>query len=349
MLKTDNVNVKGIEALLTPNSLKEEYPAGADVLERVNRYRNDIYNIINHHDPRFMVITGPCSIHDEHMAYEYAQRLAKLREEVGDKVMIVMRVYFEKPRTTVGWKGLINDPDLNGTLNIAKGLAKAREILISIAEIDLPIATEFLDTISPQYYSDLVSWVAIGARTTESQTHREMASGVSAPVGYKNGTRGNLDVAFNAMESARHPHSFIGIDGDGRVGTVHTLGNQGGHLVLRGGSDGPNYDAKSITKAEAGLQKAGAHDAIIVDCSHANSYKDHTRQGEVLRDVLAQKQAGNSSIIGLMLESNLAEGNQKVGDDIKALKYGVSITDACIDWDHTEALIRELAAGLPEL
>ena len=349
MLKIDNVNVKSIEPLMSPNSLKSEYPISSDVVEQINRSRNDVYNIINHHDSRFLVITGPCSIHDEKMAYEYAQKLIKLRAEVGNKIMLLMRVYFEKPRTTVGWKGLINDPDLNGTLNIAKGLAKARTILTSIAEMGLPIATEFLDPISPQYYSDLISWVAIGARTTESQTHREMASGVSAPVGYKNGTRGNLDVAFNAMESARHSHSFIGIDGEGRVGTVHTLGNKGGHLVLRGGSDGANYDAKSINIAEEGLRNAGANEAIIVDCSHANSSKDHNRQGVVLKDILSQKQAGNKSIVGLMLESNLAAGNQKVPEDVKLLKYGVSITDACIDWDTTETLIRDLAKGLPNV
>jgi len=348
-VKTDNINVVDLTPLITPNVLKSKLPLSEKIMKDVTKYRNSIYNIINQHDNRFIVITGPCSIHDPKSAFEYAKKLVALQTKLSDKVMIVMRVYFEKPRTTVGWKGLINDPDLNGTMNIEKGLTAAREILIKIADMGLPIATEFLDPISPQYYSDLVSWVAIGARTTESQTHREMASAVSAPVGYKNGTSGNLDVALNAMESAHHPHKFIGIDGDGRASVVETLGNKGGHLVLRGGSNGPNYEADSIELAEKQLIKSNANNAIIIDCSHANSNKDHNRQSDVLRNILEQKAAGNASIIGLMLESHLFEGKQSIPDDLHTLKYGVSITDACINWETTEKIISELDENLPDL
>jgi 3-deoxy-7-phosphoheptulonate synthase len=348
-VKTDNINVVDIKPLITPNILKAKLPLSEKIMKEVNHNRNSIYSIINKHDNRFIVITGPCSIHDPKSAYAYAEKLLELKSKLSDKIMLVMRVYFEKPRTTVGWKGLINDPDLNGNLNIEKGLTAAREILIKIAGMGLPIATEFLDPISPQYYSDLVSWVAIGARTTESQTHREMASGVSAPIGYKNGTSGNLDVALNAMESAHHSHKFIGIDGDGRASVVETSGNKGGHLVLRGGTNGPNYDTSSIEIAEKELLKSNANSAIIVDCSHANSNKDHNRQCDVLRNILEQKKSGNVSIIGSMLESHLVEGKQSIPDDLQTLKYGVSITDACIDWETTVKIITELDEGLPDL
>lgn len=346
-MKTDNINVVGLEPLVSPDVLKERYPVSERVLREINGYRKSIYNIVKQHEDRFMVITGPCSIHDPDAAFEYAGKLLELQKSLGDRVLLVMRVYFEKPRTTIGWKGLINDPDLNGSQNIQKGLTLAREILLQIAEMGLPIATEFLDPISPQYYSDLVSWVAIGARTTESQTHREMASGVSAPVGYKNGTSGNIDVALNAMESACHPHKFIGIDGEGRACLVETSGNGGGHLVLRGGNLGPNFDADSVAKAEEELIKAGANQAIVIDCSHANSYKDHTRQPEVAMDVLSQKKSGNQSIVGIMLESHLNDGKQAIPKDLKTLKYGVSVTDACINWDTTRKLIQNIDSQLP--
>lgn len=308
--------------------------------------RLTIQNILSHEDPRLLVVVGPCSIHDPAGAMEYARRLAELREEVKDSMYIVMRVYFEKPRTTVGWKGLINDPHLDGSYDIESGLKIARKLLLDVNELGVPAATEFLDPYVPQYIADLVSWAAIGARTTESQTHREMASGLSMPVGYKNATDGSLQVALDAMQAARQPHSFLGVDQEGYTAVVRTRGNRCGHVVLRGGRNGSNYDPESIAEAVAKLEKAGLPPALMVDCSHANSEKQHWRQDGVAREVVAQRTDGNDAIIGLMIESNLFEGNQPLKGTLANLQYGVSITDACIAWDTTEKLLRDSAGEL---
>lgn len=344
---TDNINVLSMGVLRTPTELKAVLPLNDRLRASVIRDRGIVNDIILKKDSRFMIIVGPCSIHDEKLAYEYAEKLKLLSDEVKSKIYIVMRVYFEKPRTTVGWKGLISDPFLNGTSDINLGIEKARRILLKIVDMGLPTATEFLDPITPQYISDLLSWIAIGARTTESQTHRELASGVSAAVGFKNGTSGSLDVALNAMESAANEHSFLGIDQSGMTRIVHTRGNKLGHLVLRGGDSGPNYDEISVAHAEDALHKRKMNVAMIVDCSHANSNKDHHRQPEVLRNVAEQKKRGNHSIVGAMLESNINEGNQALPKDLSQLKYGVSITDKCIDWATTENIIREIYKLLP--
>jgi len=297
------------------------------------------------------VVVGPCSIHDFKGALEYATRLAALREELEQQFCIVMRVYFEKPRTTIGWKGLINDPHLNGTHDIEQGLKLARKLLLEITGMGLPAATEFLDPIIPQYLADLVSWAAVGARTTESQTHREMASGLSMPVGFKNGTDGSLQIAVDAMCSAMTPHSFLGIDQDGVTSIIRTTGNPVGHVVLRGGRLRPNYDAESIRESEAKLQQAGLPAALMVDCSHANSGKQHARQEDVWRSVIQQRLAGTRSLIGVMLESFLSEGSQPIPKNPAELQYGVSITDSCLGWEVTERMLREgaetLANGMP--
>jgi 3-deoxy-7-phosphoheptulonate synthase len=293
-----------------------------------------------------LVIVGPCSIHDERAALEYATRLQGLCGELGERLYVIMRVYFEKPRTAVGWKGLINDPHLDGSFDIEGGIRKAREILLRITELGLPAATEMLDPIIPQYIADLVSWAAIGARTTESQTHRQMASGLSMPVGYKNGTDGSLQGALDAMSAARHAHSFLGIDDDGLTAIIDTRGNPWGHLILRGGRSGPNYDPAIIADAVAALRRAGLPAGLAVDCSHANSGRKFENQGKVWRSVLAQRAAGNRDLIGVMLESNLHEGSQALGDDPAQLRYGVSVTDECIGWEETESLLREGAALL---
>ena len=332
--------------LPTPAEFETELPIPADVLETVVRGRREIEEILSGRDDRMLFVAGPCSIHDERSAMEYAQRLASLAREIEDRVLVVMRVYFEKPRTTVGWKGLIYDPDLDGSFNIDAGLRRARQLLIDIGALGLPTGTEFLDPIAPQYLADLISWVAVGARTTESQTHRQMASGLSMPVGFKNSTDGNIEVAVNALLSAREPHAFLGIDREGRTCTVQTSGNPYGHIVLRGGSDGTNFDAESVCETHEQLEAAGLTPTVLVDCSHANSGKDHRRQSIAFRDVIAQRAAGNRGVIGLMLESHLNEGNQSLGDDPSALRYGVSITDACIGWDETVELLREAAVAL---
>jgi len=293
-----------------------------------------------------MVVVGPCSIHDPKAALEYAERLAQLNGELKDQLLLVMRVYFEKPRTTIGWKGLINDPDLNGTHQISKGLGIARSLMLSITEMALPVATEMLDPFTPQYFADMISWGAIGARTTESQTHREMSSGLSFPVGFKNGTDGNLQIAIDAMGAACHPHSFLGINREGRISIVRTTGNQDVHIVLRGGNDKPNYSAKDIAQTVEKLDKAGIQTSMMVDCSHANSFKDHTRQEEVLQDVMTQVADGNASIGSLMIESFLHEGNQKMAAKREDLQYGVSITDKCVDWATTERMLRHAHAVL---
>ncbi|UCE32825.1 MAG: 3-deoxy-7-phosphoheptulonate synthase [Burkholderiales bacterium] len=343
-----NTHVESTEPLPTPAELKRAHPASKPALETVGAARRTIEAILDGTDPRLFVVCGPCSVHDPASALEYAERLRALAGEVADTLYLVMRVYFEKPRTTVGWKGLVNDPDMDDSFRLDKGLAIARELLIQINEMGLGCGTEALDPITPQYLGELIAWSAIGARTTESQTHREMASGLSTPVGFKNGTDGNLEVAINAMTSASHPHAFLGIDARGRVALIRTQGNPYGHLILRGGST-PNYDSVAVAQAQAALTKAGIEPRIVIDCSHGNSGKNHALQPLVLKDVMQQVAAGNRAIRGVMLESHLHAGNQKLRGDPKALRYGVSITDACIGWDTTQHALREAAESLHEL
>lgn len=340
MIRTTNLNIRSLTPIIAPADLKQVFPLSEEMAEFVLNCRQTIRDILNQKDHRIMVVVGPCSIHDTKAALEYGERLAALNEELKDQLFLVMRVYFEKPRTTIGWKGLINDPDLNGTHKISKGLGVARGLLSAITEMGLPIATEMLDPITIQYLSDMISWGAIGARTSESQPHREMASGLSFPVGFKNGTDGSLQIAIDAMGAACHSHSFLGLSRDGRPSIVETTGNPDTHIVLRGGGGKPNYAPEDIAQAETLLQKAGLPQAIMVDCSHANSFKDHERQEEVLISAIEQVVAGNRSIGSLMVESNLQAGNQSLNADIKQLKYGVSITDKCVDWANTERMLR---------
>lgn len=333
--QVNNLNVLAQDVLTTPETLKQDVPL-TDAAERtVIEGRHTIQRILDGNDPRLLMVVGPCSIHDVDAALDYAKRLRKLADQVSDSLYIVMRVYFEKPRTTVGWKGLINDPHINDSFEIDEGLHIARKLLVDLAEIGLPLATEALDPISPQYLQDCISWSAIGARTTESQTHREMASGLSSPVGFKNGTDGSLDVAINALQSVASPHNFLGINQSGQVAIIRTRGNDYGHVVLRGGNGKPNYDSVSVTLAEKELKKANLSANIMIDCSHANSNKDAALQPLVLENVTNQILEGNTSIIGLMVESNIGWGNQKLPADLNELQYGVSITDACIDWETT--------------
>ena len=343
--RLENLNIELHQVLVTPEELKARLPATETVRESVHAAREAVRDILDRRDHRLLVVVGPCSIHDVTAAREYAGRLRALADIVGDSLMLVMRAYFEKPRTTVGWKGLINDPYLDDTFRIDEGLTLARRLLLDIAETGLPLSTEALDPITPQYLQDLIAWSAIGARTTESQTHREMASGLSCAVGFKNGTDGSLDVAINALQSVASPHRFLGINPAGQVSVLHTRGNRYGHLVLRGGTAGPNFDASAIAACERTLARLPGRANIMVDCSHANSGKDHRRQPEVARAVRDQILAGNESIMGLMIESHLQEGNQPLGDPA-TLRYGVSITDACIDWEATENLLEELAETL---
>ncbi len=338
MKPTDDLRVKGYLKLMGPKVLKQELPISQAANETILSGRDGITRILRKEDKRLLVIVGPCSIHDEKAAFEYAERLKNLRKQVNETLLVVMRVYFEKPRTTVGWKGLINDPTLDGTCDMLEGLRKARRILLRINEIGVPAATEMLEPITPQYVADLVTWSGIGARTTESQTHREMASGLSTPVGFKNGTDGNLSSAINAMVAARTPQSFLGIDQDGRTCVVKTAGNPWGHIVLRGGKR-PNYGAISIEEARLKLIEKNLPEAIMVDCSHGNSMKKFQGQAIVWKSVIDQYIAGNEALIGLMLESNLYEGNQKFSGDLTSLKYGISITDECISWETTEQLL----------
>ena len=340
----ENLNIVSQETLLSPTQLHDDIPASAQAIQTVSLARKAMADILSGRDPRLLVVVGPCSIHDAAAAMDYAQRLKALSDELKDQLFIVMRVYFEKPRTTVGWKGLINDPRMDDTFRIEEGLRLARHLLVDINELGLSCGTEALDPITPQYLGDLIAWSAIGARTTESQTHRELASGLSSPVGFKNGTDGNLEVALNAMLSAAQPHAFLGINGNGQVAITQTRGNAFGHLILRGGAV-PNYDSVAVAQAEAALTAAKLPVNIVVDCSHANSRKNHALQTLVLKDVVHQIADGNRSIKGMMLESNLFEGNQKLGKP-QDLRYGVSITDACIDWDTTAACLREAAARL---
>ena len=343
----EDVRVQGYIPLIAPEQLKQEIPAGVASIETVANGRKTIENIISRQDRRLLVIVGPCSIHDEKAAIEYAERLNGLRKELSDRLFMVMRVYFEKPRTTVGWKGLINDPKLDGSCDMIDGLRKARKLLLRIVEMGLPTAGEMLEPITPQYLADLVCWGAIGARTTESQTHREMASGLSMPIGFKNGTDGNLSSAVNAMVAARAPQTFLGIDHEGKTCVVKTGGNPWGHVVLRGGKM-PNYDPISIEQARLKLIEKGLPEAIIVDCSHANSMKKHQGQAIVWKNVIHQYMDGSEALIGMMLESNLHQGNQKFNGNIQELRHGVSITDECISWETTEELLRYAHAALGE-
>ena len=342
-MQTENTHVAVMDPFPTPRTVKAEQPITPNVARGVADARASVRSILARSDPRLLVVVGPCSIHDADVALDYARRLREVARQTEDTLLIVMRAYFEKPRTTVGWKGLINDPDLNDTFRVARGIRLARQVLLDIAKTGLPIATEALDPITPQYLQDLITWSAIGARTTESQTHRELASGLSSAVGFKNGTDGSLTVAVNAIKSAASPHRFLGIDNDGRVAVVHTRGNDMGHVVLRGGEDGPNYEPDAIGRCEAALLRAGLQPNIMVDCSHANSSKQHERQVAVAEAVTSQIVAGNRSVIGIMLESNIGAGNQKLSDE---LTYGVSITDACIDWETTEMALLDLAQRL---
>jgi len=341
-----NVNVASSDLLATPEEVKRRLPLTQRAADTVFRSREVIRAILERRDPRLFVVVGPCSIHDVVAAREYAERLKRLSDEVGSTLVLIMRVYFEKPRTTVGWKGLINDPDLDDSFHIEKGILLARELLLYVAELGLPAGTEALDPIMPQYLSELITWTAIGARTTESQTHREMASGLSTPVGFKNGTDGSLATSINALESVRHPHHFLGITQQGQSAVFRTRGNQHAHVVLRGGGGRVNYDAVSIALAERQLSQANLPANIVVDCSHGNSNKDPSVQPLVAENCVAQILDGNRSIVGLMLESHLKPGNQPIPKDLSTLEFGVSITDPCIGWDSTEALLRKLHRSL---
>jgi 3-deoxy-7-phosphoheptulonate synthase len=341
-----NVNVVSKTDMPTPAEVKSALPLDAATEKSIIASRQVIRDIHDGRDPRLFAVVGPCSIHDIGAAHEYAAKLKGLADEIADTIVVLMRVYFEKPRTTVGWKGLINDPYMDDSFHVEKGICMARELLLYLAQSGLPTATEALDPIMPQYLGDLVTWTAIGARTTESQTHREMASGLSTPVGFKNGTDGSLGVAINALESAGQPHHFMGINQDGRTAVFHTRGNPYGHTVLRGGGGRPNYDSVSIALCEQELAAAGLPEKVVVDCSHANSNKDHNLQPLVARDCVEQILSGNHSIIGLMLESNLEAGNQSIGTDPKQLEYGVSVTDACMDWQTTEDVLLQAAESL---
>jgi 3-deoxy-7-phosphoheptulonate synthase len=342
MLETKNLRIVDTTLLQSPDAITSEVPLTARAAEVVVRARAEIEDTIHGRSARPLVIVGPCSIHDPKAALDYAGRLLRLREKVVDSLLLVMRVYFEKPRTTVGWKGLINDPHLNGTFDIPTGIRRARTLMREVAEMGMPAATEMLDPIIPQYLADLVSWAAIGARTTESQTHREMASGLSMPVGFKNGTDGSLGVAVNAMIAASQPHNFLGIDSAGRVSVVRTTGNPNTHLVLRGGSRGPNYDAAAVEEAVSGLERAGVNPRVLVDASHGNSGKSHDRQVDVLADVGVQLRNGSRHLLGVMVESNLVAGRQDLKPGAE-LTYGQSVTDACIDFATTERAVLALA------
>jgi 3-deoxy-7-phosphoheptulonate synthase len=345
MQNTQNLRVAATMPLSPPNEIRAELPITERAAATVTGARAEIEAVVQGRDTRQLVIVGPCSIHDPQAALEYAHRLLTARARFADKLVICMRGYFEKPRTTVGWKGLINDPHLDGSCDVALGLRTARKLLLALAELGMPAANEALDPIMPQYLADLIAWSAIGARTTESQTHREMASGLSMPVGFKNGTDGGLDVAINAMKAAREPHSFIGIDGSGRVALVRTRGNPSSHVVLRGGSAGPNYRQADVEKAQQRLTQAGLNARVLVDCSHDNSQKQHEKQARVAHDVAEQLAGGSRAILGVMIESHLVSGRQDLVPG-KPLVYGQSITDACLDFGATERVLEDLARSV---
>ena len=349
MASTSDLHVVETRPLVAPALLHRELPIDAASTETVASARRRIQAILRGEDLRLLVVVGPCSVHDVTAARDYAKRLAPIRERLKDQLEVVMRVYFEKPRTTVGWKGMINDPHLDGSYDINTGLRRARGLLLDLAREGMPTATELLDPVVPQYIADLISWTAIGARTTESQTHREMASGLSMPVGYKNGTDGSASIAINAMQASARPHHFLGINGEGHASIVSTTGNPHGHLVLRGGNGGSNYHVEAVQAAASELSKAGLKERLMVDCSHANSNKDYRRQSDVLASVADQLRAGSQHVMGVMIESHLVEGNQKLTADLSQLTYGQSITDACISLETTEQLLLDLAAAVGEL
>ncbi|WP_374514349.1 3-deoxy-7-phosphoheptulonate synthase [Niveibacterium sp.] len=338
--QTENLNVLGLDPMPSPAEIKAHVPLTEAAAATVVQGRTVLGRILDRQDPRLIVVVGPCSIHDPIAGLDYAKRLKALADELSDTLYIVMRVYFEKPRTTTGWKGFINDPHLDDSFRIVEGMERGRRFLRDVAEIGLPAATEALDPIAPQYYGDLVSWTAIGARTSESQTHREMASGLSTPVGFKNGTDGSLDAAINGILSAAAAHSFLGMNDRGEASIIRTGGNKYGHVVLRGGGGRPNYDSVSVKLAEQALAKSRLRQNLMVDCSHANSWKKPEYQPLVLRDVVHQIREGNSSIIGVMIESFIEAGNQPIPKDLSELRYGCSVTDACVSWETTEEMLR---------
>ncbi|WP_017652598.1 3-deoxy-7-phosphoheptulonate synthase [Fortiea contorta] len=333
-----NANIENSHVLLTPNEVKLKLPLTPSTEHTVLKYRQELEQILDFQDRRKFIVVGPCSIHDPKAALEYSEKLSILSEKVKDKLLLIMRVYFEKPRTTIGWKGLINDPQMDDSFQVENGLLIARSLLLKIADMGLPAGTEALDPIIPQYISELISWSAIGARTTESQTHREMSSGLSMPVGFKNGTDGNIQVALNALQSARNPHNFLGINQYGQVSVFQTKGNAYGHVILRGGNQ-PNYDAANVKQVEEKLKAANLSPRIVIDCSHGNTNKDYKLQSAVFENVIEQIVDGNNSIVGLMLESNLYAGSQPMNCKREELQYGVSVTDKCIDWEETEKVI----------
>ncbi|AHC15786.1 3-deoxy-7-phosphoheptulonate synthase [Salinispira pacifica] len=346
MERTSNLRIESSDQLLTPRELLSELPATEEHLQTVEEGRKQIEDILSGRDNRLLGVIGPCSIHDPVMGLEYAAKLKELADEVRDSIYLVMRVYFEKPRTKLGWRGLILDPHLNGSNDIQEGLRQARKLLLDITAMGIPAGSEMLDPIVPQFIDDLLSWGAIGARTTESQTHREMSSGLSMPIGFKNGTDGSVSTAVNAMTSSRHPHSFIGIDEDGKTCILRTKGNDMGHLILRGGKNGPNYYRDHVESAGSQLREAGLIDKIMIDCSHSNSGKNHERQHIVLEDLVRQRLNGVHEVMGFMIESNHFSGKQAIPEDISQLKYGVSITDACIGWDETKSILHKSAEML---
>ena len=345
----EDLNITGFELMPSPDEIHARVPMSEKASATVFEGRDTIKNILDRKDPRLFIVVGPCSIHDPVAAYDYAQRLRGLADEVRDTFCLVMRVYFEKPRTSVGWKGFINDPRMDDSFHIEEGMEKARSFLRNVNELGLPVGTEALDPISPQYLGDLIAWTAIGARTSESQTHREMASGLSTPVGFKNGTDGGIDVAVNAIKSSANAHSFLGINAQGRSSIVHTRGNAYCHIVLRGGEQRPNYDTVSVSITERALGKARFPVNIVVDCAHANSQKDPALQPLVMKDCMHQIQEGNQSLVGLMIESNIEAGNQPIPEDLSQLKYGCSVTDPCVDWRTTEEMIRKARKALCEV
>jgi len=346
--RIENLRINSQQLLITPKALQTAIPRSETASQTVIQGRQQVKDILDRKDKRLIVVLGPCSIHDLKAAKEYAEKLKVLADQVSDSMLLIMRVYFEKPRTTVGWKGLINDPYLDDTFKIEEGLHIARQLLLDLNEMGLPCATEALDPITPQYLQDLIAWSAIGARTTESQTHREMSSGLSCAVGFKNGTDGGLQVATNALQSVAHPHNFLGISKEGQVSIIETMGNPHGHIVLRGGGGKANYDSVSVALCESELNKAGLAENIMIDCSHANSNKDAALQVPVLENVGNQIIEGNKSLIGVMLESNLKFGNQSIPSNLDELEYGVSVTDACINWQQTEAAIIALYEKLKD-
>ena len=345
----ENVNVTDFDPMPSPEEIHLRVPLSGNATQTVMQSREALRNILDRKDHRLFAVVGPCSIHDPVAGLDYARRLKALADEIGDTLLLVMRVYFEKPRTTTGWKGYINDPDMDDSFQVNKGMEKARAFLRDVAELGLPAATEALDPISPQYLGDLIAWTAIGARTAESQTHREMSSGLSTPVGFKNGTNGDVSIAINAILSASRPHNFLGINGEGKTSIVRTSGNPYGHLVLRGGDGRPNYDTVSVRIAEQALVKAKLPPNIVVDCSHANSYKNPELQPLVMSDIVNQVRYGNRSLVGVMIESNIFAGNQPIPEDLAQLKYGCSVTDACVDWETTEQMLREAANQLRDV